>query len=71
MFVLNCYVDKAKTLVNKKLKNPKVKKEDQGSSSEEQGNLFYPVRCKECQTELGVYDHEEVYHFFNVIASHP
>ncbi|GAU97310.1 hypothetical protein RvY_08630 [Ramazzottius varieornatus] len=69
MFVLNCYVDMAKTLVYKKSKKPTVK--DHGSSSEEQGNLFHPVRCKECQTELGVYDHEEVYHFFNVIASHP
>jgi hypothetical protein len=28
------------------------------------------VRCTECNTVVGVYDTEEVYHFFNVLASH-
>lgn len=32
--------------------------------------IFHPVTCSECNTEVGVYDCEEVYHFFNVLASH-
>ena len=71
MFVINCYPDLTKTLVYKKPKNNTAKKGEPEESSGDPGNLFCPVRCKECQTELGVYDQEEVYHFFNVIASHP
>lgn len=32
--------------------------------------LYYPVRCTECHTEVAVFDKDEIYHFFNVIASH-
>ncbi len=31
-------------------------------------DLFY--RCDQCKTEIAMYDQEEVYHFFNVVASH-
>lgn len=31
---------------------------------------FNPVMCSECNTEVGVYDSQEIYHFFNVLASH-
>ena len=30
---------------------------------------FHPVLCVGCETELGVYDSEEVYHFYNVVPS--
>jgi hypothetical protein len=30
---------------------------------------YHPVRCLECNTEVGVYDNDQVVHFFNVIAS--
>jgi len=33
-------------------------------------DLFHPVICQECKTEVGVYDTDEVYHFFNVLASY-
>ena len=33
-------------------------------------DLFHPVSCKVCQTEVGVFDSDELIHFFNVIASH-
>uniref|UniRef100_UPI0035902692 E2F-associated phosphoprotein-like n=1 Tax=Myxine glutinosa TaxID=7769 RepID=UPI0035902692 len=32
--------------------------------------LYHPVHCTECHTEVAVFDKSEVYHFFNVIASH-
>ena len=28
------------------------------------------VRCDQCQTEIAMYDQDEVYHFFNIVASH-
>ncbi|XJO77750.1 hypothetical protein BDV3_002291 [Batrachochytrium dendrobatidis] len=31
-------------------------------------DIYHPVRCNTCDCEVAVYDHEEVYHFFNVIA---
>jgi hypothetical protein len=31
--------------------------------------LFYPVHCETCSTQVGVFDEEEVYHFFNVVAT--
>jgi len=32
--------------------------------------LYHPVTCTECSSEVAVYDSDEVYHFFNVLASH-
>jgi len=33
-------------------------------------DLFHPVMCQVCKTEVGVYDSDEVYHFFNVLSSY-
>jgi len=33
-------------------------------------DLFYPVVCNVCKTEVGVYDSDEIYHFFNTLASY-
>ena len=30
---------------------------------------FHPVKCEICTTEVAVYDKDEIYHFFNTIAS--
>ena len=30
---------------------------------------YHPVHCAECNTEIAVYDKDEVFHFFNVLAS--
>ena len=30
--------------------------------------VYHPVQCDKCDTEVAVYDKDEVYHFFNVIA---
>ncbi|XP_065184251.1 E2F-associated phosphoprotein-like [Sycon ciliatum] len=34
------------------------------------GDQYKPVVCSQCSTEVAVYDKDEVYHFFNVIAGH-
>lgn len=33
-------------------------------------DLFAPVECAVCATEVGVMDRDEVYHFFNVLSSY-
>jgi hypothetical protein len=35
------------------------------------GDIFYPVRCKICTSQVAVYDRDEIYHFFNCLSSHP
>lgn len=32
--------------------------------------IYHPVKCTECSTEVAVYDKDEVYHFFNTLASY-
>lgn len=32
--------------------------------------VYHPVRCSECSTEVAVVDKDEVFHFFNILASH-
>ena len=31
---------------------------------------YNPVACDTCKTEVAMYDKDEIYHFFNVVASH-
>uniref|UniRef100_A0A8C4QGH6 E2f-associated phosphoprotein n=1 Tax=Eptatretus burgeri TaxID=7764 RepID=A0A8C4QGH6_EPTBU len=73
MFVLNCTVVRSEILRYK----PSVRKSrrrrrgivgDTNNTPEDE--LYYPVRCTECHTEVAVFDKDEIYHFFNVIASH-
>jgi len=33
-------------------------------------DVYHPVVCSVCTSEVGVYDKDEVYHFFNVLASY-
>ncbi|KAM3718293.1 E2F-associated phosphoprotein [Dirofilaria immitis] len=33
-------------------------------------DLFHPVLCSICATNVGVYDYEEVFHFFNVLTGY-
>ncbi|ESO02427.1 hypothetical protein HELRODRAFT_65885, partial [Helobdella robusta] len=32
--------------------------------------MYHPVHCEACNTEVAVFDRDEVFHFFNVLASH-
>ena len=34
-------------------------------------DTFYPVKCEECDTQVAVFDRDEVYHFFHVLVSPP
>ena len=43
----------------------------QGSEEEGAAELYHPVRCSQCNTEVAVFDKDEVYHFFNVLTSAP
>ncbi|XP_054714569.1 E2F-associated phosphoprotein-like [Uloborus diversus] len=65
MFVSNCNVNHSETLKypvkKKKMKNTKMLLNDEN---------YNPVVCSICNTEVAVYDSEEVYHFFNVLASY-
>ena len=40
------------------------------SAANETDEIYYPVKCTECGTEVGVCDMDEVFHFFNVLSSH-
>ena len=44
---------------------------DQGSEEEGAAELYHPVHCSQCNTEVAVFDKDEVYHFFNVLTSAP
>lgn len=68
MFVMNCsVVSDQKLRVPLKLKGKgKNRKKPITDPNEE----FHPVRCDQCKTEIAMYDQDEVYHFFNVVASH-
>ncbi|XP_018422550.1 PREDICTED: E2F-associated phosphoprotein isoform X2 [Nanorana parkeri] len=80
MFVMNCTVNKNEVLKfpeqptkHRRRNRKKLKVQSTGSASETQNTeteMFHPVKCNECSTEVAVYDKEEVYHFFNVLASH-
>ncbi|XP_072284357.1 E2F-associated phosphoprotein [Pyxicephalus adspersus] len=80
MFVMNCTVNKNEVLkfpeqpMKHRRRNPKKLKTQSADSASETQNtetqMYHPVKCNECSTEVAVYDKEEVYHFFNVLASH-
>ncbi|XP_054572503.1 E2F-associated phosphoprotein isoform X3 [Eptesicus fuscus] len=80
MFVMNCSVNKEEVLRYKTPENRKKKRghkkmranhEDAAKQAEtEVEEIYHPVMCTECSTEVAVYDKDEVFHFFNVLASH-
>ncbi|BFZ07268.1 hypothetical protein BsWGS_10307 [Bradybaena similaris] len=78
MFVMNCNVDKTEVLqypeqaTKKKKQKKKVSHETNlpKSDNPSPSDMFNPVRCTECNTVVGVVDQDEVYHFFNILASH-
>ncbi|KAK2500782.1 hypothetical protein MC885_000756 [Smutsia gigantea] len=80
MFVMNCSVNKEEILRYKTPENRKKRRghkkmrpnhEDAAEQAEtEEEEIYHPVMCTECSTEVAVYDKDEVFHFFNVLASH-
>ena len=57
-------------LIQKSAKKSKKKAEQAEDMSSGSDELFNPVKCDQCGTEIGVFDKDEVYHFFNIMASH-
>ncbi|CAI5446057.1 unnamed protein product [Caenorhabditis angaria] len=85
MFVSNCQIDDQKMMVEKsgkdkrrdkqKAKKMKEDKADGSSSSStpfeiSDRDLFQPVKCAVCGTLVAMMDHDEVYHFFNVLSGY-
>nr|XP_037272248.1 E2F-associated phosphoprotein-like [Rhipicephalus microplus] len=68
MFVKNCVVNKKETLRCLPSRSS-VRRRNLPEGANDPRDIFNPVRCEVCRTEVAVYDSEEVYHFFNVIAS--
>ncbi|XP_061674768.1 E2F-associated phosphoprotein isoform X1 [Syngnathoides biaculeatus] len=76
MFVMNCSVNKEevlryKTLAARTPRNRKGKTTTAPAGMDAgPDELYHPVQCSECSTEVAVLDKDEVYHFFNILSSH-
>ena len=84
MFVFNChvdhsqfmkYADKEKFIPKRQSRKRKAEDSEQsmpGTSTtiSNTDDLYNPVFCKSCNTCIALFDADEVYHFFNVLASH-
>ncbi|XP_034431439.1 E2F-associated phosphoprotein [Hippoglossus hippoglossus] len=86
MFVMNCTVKKDEVLRyntqqerkqggrkrrrGQKTETPANEAPDPSPAGMDGDEVYRPVQCAECSTEVAVFDKEEVYHFFNILASH-
>nr|XP_057947290.1 E2F-associated phosphoprotein-like isoform X1 [Doryrhamphus excisus] len=82
MFVMNCTVKKDEVLryQSQKEGKPRNRKRRKGAAQDETleptpagmdaDEVYHPVQCSECSTEVAVFDKDEVYHFFNILSSH-
>eukprot|EP00658_Telonema_sp_P-2_P048471 TRINITY_DN3687_c0_g1_i3.p1 TRINITY_DN3687_c0_g1~~TRINITY_DN3687_c0_g1_i3.p1 ORF type:complete len:165 (-),score=33.78 TRINITY_DN3687_c0_g1_i3:230-724(-) len=61
MFTVNCKVVKSEQLVYHE-----AQRSLQANDACVEGEVYSPVRCEHCNTEVGVYDQDEIFHFFNV-----
>ncbi|KAK0415656.1 hypothetical protein QR680_012044 [Steinernema hermaphroditum] len=68
---------KSKLVKRKKGKNePDTSEEEPMELTPEQldkcdpSDIFFPVKCEKCHVKVGMYDHDEVYHFFNVLSGY-
>ena len=85
MFVVNCSILRDEVLKyfpkpdrrSRKRNRGKQRSQQQAAegsnvASETEGaELYHPVRCTQCNTEVAVYDKDEIFHFFNVLTSAP
>lgn len=72
MFTFNTKVDMESPVepINKPSKKRKKNKKQSNIIESDPELTYYPVSCSVCSTEVGVYDSDEVYHFYNTIASY-
>ncbi len=75
MFVLHCQVIKDEVLKYIPRKSDKRSRKGRKQTKSEDTlnsvDRYHPVRCSECNTEVAVVDSDEVFHFFNILASAP
>lgn len=78
MFVMNCKILKGEVLKFAPKQDKRALKRKRGKEEEREGGsnashleTYHPVHCSVCDTEVAVYDQDEVYHFFSVLASVP
>ena len=69
MFVINCTVDTTQKM-SFPLKSKKGGRAKKSAGVGGVGDSYHPVSCDTCNTEVAMYDQEEIYHFFNVVSSH-
>uniref|UniRef100_A0A2R9AEC2 E2F associated phosphoprotein n=1 Tax=Pan paniscus TaxID=9597 RepID=A0A2R9AEC2_PANPA len=60
--------NRKKRRVRKKMRSNQEDAAEKAETDVEE--IYHPVMCTECSTEVAVYDKDEVFHFFNVLASH-
>jgi len=77
MFVMNCIVNSDEVihapLKQRKSKSKANRTQKTFSATPNEADVndkFNTVKCKVCNTQLGFYDHDEVYHFIDVLASY-
>lgn len=73
MFVHNCKIDRSEKLYFKQKTRQYKSKKDRESENQINADdeVFLSVKCTQCEAVVGVYDTDEIYHFFSVIASPP
>ena len=78
MFVLNCRIERSAKLIyrnkeelRKKFKRSRKYRAKQDSETiTDIKDIYNPVFCVKCNTQVALFDCDEVYHFFSVLASH-
>ncbi|PAV86713.1 hypothetical protein WR25_18077 [Diploscapter pachys] len=75
MFVENCKVEEEKLTIEKTGKEKrkmrqKMKKSGIAIMEASPDDVFQPVKCTVCDTNVAVMDQDEVFHFFNVLAGY-
>lgn len=69
MFVFNCKIVEGEQLKVAKCIDEKAKAKKKNLPVEFE--TYKPVECEICHSEVGVYDErDEIYYFFNILASH-
>ena len=85
MFVVNCSIMRDEVLKyypkpdkqsrkrnrNKQQRQQQPAEVEDGTPGADEAELYHPVRCSQCNTEVAVYDKDEVFHFYNVLTSAP
>lgn len=79
MFVTNCLINKKEVLRPEEVGSSKGKASKKGKAAASSRpaaealpqEVFHPVLCSVCGTEVGMQDSEEVVHFFSVLPSNP